>query len=165
MSDAAPRFTIRPATEGDIGTVLALIKELAVYEKMENEALASPTDMQAALFPPDGGRPLAEALLCEENGVPVAFALFFHNFSTFIGRAGLYLEDIYVKPEYRGRGIGKTLFSRLATIARERGCQRFEWSCLDWNAPSIAFYEGMGAVPMADWTVYRLSGNALASLA
>ncbi len=164
MSNAAD-FTIRPATEADLETVRGLIHALAVYEKMEDEVVATCADLRAAMFPPDGGRPQAEALLGEVDGEAVAFALFFHNFSTFVGRAGLYLEDIFVKDAYRGRGYGKALFLHLAAIARERGCQRFEWSCLDWNAPSIAFYTGMGAVPMADWTVYRLAGNALASLA
>ena len=160
MSDA---FTIRPAAETDLETVRSLIHALAVYEKMEDEAVATHGDLRAAMFPPDGGRPQAEALLGEVNGEAVAFALFFHNFSTFVGRAGLYLEDIFVKEAHRGRGYGKALFERMAAIAKERGCKRFEWSCLDWNTPSIAFYKGMGAVPMSDWTVYRLSGEALES--
>ncbi len=156
------RFTIRPATERDIPTVLAFIRELADYERLSHEVSATEEDLAEALF---GVRPFVEVILGESEGEPVGFALFFHNFSTFLGRPGIYLEDLYVRPEYRGRGVGKALLARLASIAVERRCGRLEWSVLDWNSPSIAFYNSLGAVPMDEWTIYRLTGESLARLA
>lgn len=153
---------IRPATPDDCATIANLIRELAVYERLEHEAKATPDAIRRNLF---GERPYAEALIAEEAGEPVGFALFFHNFSTFQGRPGIYLEDLFVKPEHRGRGHGKGLLARLARIAVERGCGRFEWSVLDWNEPSIGFYRSLGARPMDEWTIYRVEGEALERLA
>ncbi len=152
---------IRFATREDVGKILAFIKELAAYEKMENEVVATEELLCEWIF----DKQKAEVIFAVEDGEEVGFALFFHNFSTFLGRAGIYLEDLYVKPEYRGRGFGKALIKRLAAIAKERGCGRLEWWCLDWNRPSIDFYLSLGAQPMNDWTVYRITGEALTSLA
>ena len=152
---------IRFATREDAGKILAFIKELAAYEKMENEVVATEELLCEWVF----DKQKAEVIFAVEDDVEVGFALFFHNFSTFLGRAGIYLEDLYVKPEYRGRGFGKALIKRLAAIAKERGCGRLEWWCLDWNKPSIDFYLSLGAQPMNDWTVYRVAGDALAALA
>lgn len=152
---------IRFATREDAGKILAFIKELAAYEKMENEVVATEALLCEWIF----DKQKAEVIFAVEDGKEVGFALFFHNFSTFLGRAGIYLEDLYVKPEYRGRGFGKALIKRLAAIAKERGCGRLEWWCLDWNKPSIDFYLSLGAEPMNDWTVYRVAGDALAALA
>ena len=152
---------IRFATREDTGKILAFIKELAAYEKMENEVVATEALLCEWIF----DKQKAEVIFAVEDGVEVGFALFFHNFSTFLGRAGIYLEDLYVKPEYRGRGFGKALIKKLAAIAKERGCGRLEWWCLDWNKPSIDFYLSLGAQPMNDWTVYRVTGDALAALA
>ena len=152
---------IRFATREDAGKILAFIKELAAYEKMENEVVATEALLCEWIF----DKQKAEVIFAVEDGAEVGFALFFHNFSTFLGRAGIYLEDLYVKPEYRGRGFGKALIKRLAAIAKERGCGRLEWWCLDWNRPSIDFYLSLGAEPMNDWTVYRVAGDALAALA
>ena len=152
---------IRFATREDAGKILAFIKELAAYEKMENEVVATEKLLCEWVF----DKQKAEVIFAVEDGMEVGFALFFHNFSTFLGRAGIYLEDLYVKPEYRGRGFGKALIKRLAAIAKERGCGRLEWWCLDWNKPSIDFYLSLGAQPMNDWTVYRVAGDALAALA
>ena len=152
---------IRFATREDAGKILAFIKELAAYEKMENEVVATEDLLCEWIF----DKQKAEVIFAVEDGAEVGFALFFHNFSTFLGRAGIYLEDLYVKPEYRGRGFGKALIMRLATIAKERGCGRLEWWCLDWNKPSIDFYLSLGAEPMNDWTVYRVAGDALTALA
>ena len=152
---------IRFATREDAGKILAFIKELAAYEKMENEVVATEALLCEWIF----DKQKAEVIFAVEDGAEVGFALFFHNFSTFLGRAGIYLEDLYVKPEYRGRGFGKALIKRLAAIAKERGCGRLEWWCLDWNKPSIDFYLSLGAEPMNDWTVYRVAGDALAALA
>lgn len=154
-------MTIRYATREDAGKILAFIKELAAYEKMENEVVATEDLLCEWVF----DKQKAEVIFAVEDGKEVGFALFFHNFSTFLGRAGIYLEDLYVKPEYRGRGFGKALIKRLAAIAKERGCGRLEWWCLDWNRPSIDFYLSLGAQPMNDWTVYRVAGDALAALA
>lgn len=152
---------IRKAVREDAKLVLDFIKGIARYEKMEDEVEATMEMIEEQLF--DKGR--AEVIFAVENGREVGFALFFHNFSTFVGRSGLYLEDLFVLPEYRGRGYGKALFLELVRIARERNCGRMEWVCLDWNKPSIDFYRSMGAVPLDEWTTYRLAGDALARLA
>ena len=159
---SAPPCRIRPAVESDVPLVLALIRELAAYERMAGEVSAAEADVRQALFGPS---PAAEAVIAAADDGPAGFALFFHNFSTFTGKRGLYLEDLYVRPAYRGRGIGRGLLRHLARLARERGCRRFEWSVLDWNAPAIRSYRRAGAVPMDDWTVYRLAGAALDRLA
>ena len=158
----APPCRIRPAREDDATLVLALIRELAEYERMADEVTATEADVRQALF---GPAPSVEAVIAEVEDRPVGFALFFHNFSTFAGKRGLYLEDLYVRPEHRGRGIGRGLLRHLARLARERGCHRFEWSVLDWNALAIRSYRRAGAVAMDDWTVYRLTGAALDRLA
>jgi GNAT superfamily N-acetyltransferase len=154
-------FTLRFAEEKDIPYILNFIKELAVYEDMLDQVVATEEILRDSLFE----QKAAEVLIGEYEGEAVSFALFFHNFSTFIGRSGLYLEDVYVKPEMRKKGIGKAVLSTLAQIALERNCGRFEWSCLDWNEPSINFYKKLGAVPMDQWTVYRVSGESLERLA
>jgi ribosomal protein S18 acetylase RimI-like enzyme len=153
---------IRKATPEDLPVIAELIRALAAYERLVHEAVFDEGALQEALF---GRRPYAEVLLVEDEEVVAGFALFFHNFSTFLAKPGLYLEDIYVRPEHRGRGHGKALLRELARIAVERGCGRVEWSVLDWNEPSIAFYRSLGAVAMEDWTVYRLAGEALTKLA
>ena len=151
-------FVLRPAVPGDEALILHLIKKLAEYEKMLHLVDATEETLRISLFE----QLSAEALVGEEDGDPVAYALFFHNFSTFLGRRGLYLEDIFVLPEKRGQGYGKRIFRYLAALALERGCGRMEWTCLDWNAPSIAFYKSIGAVPQEEWTIYRLDEQALA---
>ena len=158
--DASVR--IASATIADVPLVLALIRELAEYERMADQVEATEADIERALF---GKHPSAEALIARTGGEAVGFALFFHTFSTFVGRRGLYLEDLYVRPAFRGRGIGRLLLAYLAALAVERGCGRFEWSVLDWNAPAIAAYRRAGAVPMDEWTVYRLTGDGLRTLA
>ncbi len=155
-------ITLRPASRADVPVVLQLIRDLAHYERLEHEVCASEADLAQALF---GDRRYAEVLLACAGGTPVGFALFFHNFSTFKGRPGIYLEDLYVRPEARGRGIGKRLLARLARIAVERRCARLEWAVLDWNEPSIGFYRRLGAVAMDEWTIFRLTGAALEQLA
>jgi GNAT superfamily N-acetyltransferase len=155
-------FTIRPARPDDAETLVNLVRELAIYEKLEQHAKAAPDDFRRHLF---GPRPAAEAALAEVDGEPVGFALWFSNFSTFRGQPGLYLEDLFVRPEFRGRGIGKALLAFLARLAVERGCGRLEWSVLDWNAPSIAFYRALGARPLDEWTGYRLDDEPLRRLA
>jgi GNAT superfamily N-acetyltransferase len=154
--------TIRPATEADLGTIEELIRALAEYERMADEVVMDAELLRKGLF---GDRPYAEVLIAEVDDEAVGFALFFHNFSTFLGRPGIYLEDLFVKPEHRGSGLGKALLKRLAEIAVERGCGRMEWAVLDWNEPSIGFYKKLGARPNDDWTVYRLTGEALQNLA
>ena len=151
----------RFAAEGDVGTILGFIRGLAEYEHMEDEVVATEALLREWIFE----KKKAEVLLAAVDGEDVGFALFFHNFSTFLGRAGIYLEDLFVKPEQRGKGYGGALLRRLAQIAVERGCGRLEWSCLDWNQPSIDFYRGLGAVPMEGWTVYRLTGETLCAAA
>lgn len=151
----------RNARKEDVGLILQFIKELAEYEKMSAEVVADEKILEEWLFI----KQRAEVIFVLEDGQEVGFALFFHNFSTFLGRAGLYLEDLYVRPAYRGKGYGKALIKKLAAIAIERGCGRMEWSCLDWNRTSIDFYLALGARPMSDWTVYRLSGDTLLKLA
>ncbi len=155
----SPQF--RSAERADVPLILAFIRELADYEGMLAEVVADEATLEEQLF----DRRAAEVIFALEDGREVGFALFFHNFSTFLGRAGLYLEDLYVRPECRGRGYGRALLRRLARIALERGCGRLEWWCLDWNRPSIDFYLAMGAEPMSDWTVYRVAGDALTALA
>ena len=155
-------FTIRTAVESDTALILSFINELAEYEKLQHEVVATEASLRESLF---GERQVAEVVIGEWEGSPVAFALYFHNYSTFLGKAGLYLEDLYVKPEMRGKGIGKIMLAYLATIAKERNCGRLEWWVLDWNEPAIAFYQSVGAVPMDEWTVQRLTGNALDTLA
>ncbi len=151
----------RYATQDDIGLILSFINGIAEYEKMSDEVVANEELLREWIFEKEK----AEVIFVSENGTEVGFALFFHNFSTFLGRAGLYLEDIFVKPEFRGRGHGKALIMELAKIAVERGYGRFEWCCLDWNKPSIDFYLSLGAKPMDEWTTYRLSGDELTRLA
>lgn len=147
----------RSAEPGDCGLVLAFIRELAEYEKMSEKVMATEELLHEWLFE----RRVAEAIFVLSDGLEVGFALYFHNFSTFLGKGGVYLEDLYVKPQYRGRGLGRALISRLAAVAVERGCGRLDWMCLDWNAPSIAFYRSLGAEALDDWTTYRLEGTAL----
>lgn len=153
--------TIRFATAQDIPAILGFIKALALYENMQDEVVATEALLQEWLFE----KKKAEVLIAQEEGEPVGFALFFHNFSTFLGRAGIYLEDLFVLPEKRGRGYGKALLKELARIALARGCGRLEWACLDWNKPSIDFYLSLSAQPMDEWTVYRLAGEALIGMA
>ena len=152
---------IRFANEGDTALILGFIKELAAYEKMSDQVVANEELLQEWIFE----KKKAEVIFAMEDGTEVGVALFFHNFSTFLGRAGIYLEDLYVSPEYRGHGHGKTLIRELARIAVERGCGRLEWSCLDWNTPSIDFYLSLGAEQMNEWTVYRFAGDSLRALA
>lgn len=155
---------IRPATENDVPQILDFIKQLAEYEKLTHVVVATEELLRETLF---GLRPAAEVLLASlsEGEPPVGFALFFTNYSTFLARPGLYLEDLFVMPQYRGRGAGKALLKYLARLAKERDYGRFEWSCLDWNEPSICFYQKMGAVPLDDWTIFRVTGEALDKLA
>lgn len=154
-------LTFRYAQEQDTDLILCFIKELAEYEKMLDKVTTTEEELKKWLF--ENKR--AEAIFAMVNGIEVGFALFFHNFSTFLGKAGIYLEDLYVKPEYRGCGYGKAILKKLAEIAVERGCGRLEWWCLDWNKPSIDFYLSLGAEPMKDWTVYRIDGDTLANMA
>jgi GNAT superfamily N-acetyltransferase len=160
--DSASAFHILPATPRDVPDVLAMIEALAEYEKLRHLCVATEAGLRAALF---GSRPAAEVLLGWEGPAPVAFALFFHNFSTFLGRKGLYLEDLFVRPPYRGRGYGRALLIHLARIAVARDCGRFEWAVLDWNAAAIGFYESLGATLLPDWRISRVTGPALARLA
>ena len=153
-------FTIRFAKEGDVKQILQFIKELAEYEKLADEVVATEELLHEWLFV----KKKAEVIIGELDGKPVTHAIFFHNFSTFLGRAGLYIEDLYVKPEYRGKGFGKTMLKHLAKIAVERGCGRLEWICLDWNKPSIDFYLSIGAEPLDEWTVFRVTGDTLVDL-
>ena len=154
-------LTFRKAEEQDCGLILYFIRELATYERMLGEVVATEELLKEWLFE----KHAAEVLFACENGKEVGFALFFHNFSTFVGRAGLYLEDLYVLPEYRGKGCGKAILKRLAAIAVERGCGRMEWVCLDWNKPSMDFYRSFGAHPMDEWTIWRVAGETLRTLA
>ncbi|MBQ1238014.1 MAG: GNAT family N-acetyltransferase [Oscillospiraceae bacterium] len=154
-------FSYRYANRQDVPLVLRFIKELADYEEMLSEVVADEATLEEWLF----DKEKAEVIFALEGEKEVGFALFFHNFSTFLGRAGIYLEDLYVSPAYRGRGYGKGLLRQLARIAAQRGCGRLEWWCLDWNRPSIDFYLSMGAEPMSDWTVYRIAGDTLQQLA
>jgi GNAT superfamily N-acetyltransferase len=155
-------LTIRNAVRGDEQLILEFIRELAAYERLAHEAVAGAADLERALF---SETPKVFALIAEWDGAPAGFALYFFNFSTFVGRHGVYLEDLFVRETRRGKGIGKALLARLARIAKENDCGRFEWSVLDWNAPSITFYKSLGAIAMEEWTIYRLAGDALDRLA
>ena len=156
------RFRIKPATEGDVGLVLDFIKGLAEYERMADEVVATEDDLTESLF---GPRAVAEAVIGYSGDEPAGFALFFHHYSTFTGRPSLYLEDIFVLPQWRGHGLGRKLMSYLAKTALARKCRRLEWSVLDWNQPAIGFYKGLGASTVDGWTTYRLSGEDLEKLA
>ena len=155
-------FQIRPATEADLPIILRLIRDLAEYERAPDAVVATETGLREVLF---GAKPSAEVLLALEGSDPVGFAVYFHNFSTWLGRPGLYLEDLFVRPEKRGKGYGRALLERLAQIAKERGCGRMEWAVLDWNEPAIQFYRKLGAQPMDEWTVFRLTEEGIAKLA
>ena len=159
MSD---NVTIRPARAGETQLILQFVRELAIYERLEDQVVATEEGLRTALF---GPRPYAEVAFVCLDGEPVGFALYFHNFSTFLGRPGIYLEDLFVRPQCRGRGLGRRLLAWLASLAVARGCGRLEWAVLDWNAPSIGFYRSLGAVALDEWTVFRLTGNALEALA
>ncbi len=155
-------FQIRTTTEADIPVILGLIRDLATYERAPDAVVATEAGLREVLF---GAKPSAEVLLALEENEPVGFAVFFHNFSTWLGRPGLYLEDLFVRPEKRGKGYGRALLERLAQIAKERGCGRMEWAVLDWNDPAIQFYKKLGAAPMDEWTVFRLTAEGIAKLA
>jgi GNAT superfamily N-acetyltransferase len=155
-------FHIRDAVADDAALVLSFIKGLAEYERAPDDVVATEADIRATL---EGEPRRAEVVLAFEGTKPVGFALFFHNYSTWLGRAGLYLEDLFVRPEHRGKGYGRRLLAHLAALARARDCRRMEWSVLDWNEPAIGFYRSLGAVPMSEWTVHRLTGAALDALA
>jgi len=155
-------FTIQNATANDLPTILCLIRELAAYERAPNDAVATEEGLREVLF---GERPAAEVLIVREGEAAVGFAVFFHNFSTWLGRPGLYLEDLFVRPEDRGKGYGRALLVRLAQIAQERGCGRMEWAVLDWNEPAIKFYRTLGAAPNEEWTIFRLTRDKIAKLA
>lgn len=154
-------LSFRNAERKDTALILQFINELADYEKMSDEVVADEAMLEAWIF----DKQKAEVIFAVENGKEVGFALFFHNFSTFLGRAGIYLEDLYVRPEYRGKGYGKAILKKLAAIAVERDCGRLEWCCLNWNKPSIDFYLSLGAEPKSDWTTYRVAGDTLKQLA
>jgi len=155
-------FEIRAANESDVPQIHQFIRDLADYEKLAHVVVATDAQLRETLF---GKTPYAEVIIAEEDGTPAGFALFFHNYSTFLAQPGIYLEDLFVKPEYRGRGYGKALLARLAQIARERNCGRVDWAVLDWNEPSIAFYESLGARRMDEWHTFRLTGPSLDRLA
>ena len=155
-------FGIEPATERDVRALLRMIKGLAEYERLSHLVVATEDRLRESLF---GQRPAAEALVARAGDEAVGFAVFFTNYSTFLAQPGLYLEDLYVEPRWRGRGLGRRLLARVAGIAAARGCGRLDWSVLDWNEPALGFYRGIGAEPMQDWTVFRLSGEALTRLA
>ncbi len=160
--DKQSNFKIRPACVADVPIILKLIHDLATYERAPNEVTAKEEQLVDVLF---GKKPAAEVLLAFETDTPVGFAVFFHNFSTWLGRPGLYLEDLFVKPEKRGKGYGRALLVDLAKIAHERGCGRMEWAVLNWNEPAIKFYRSLGAKPMDEWTVFRLTRDGIAKLA
>jgi len=155
-------ITIRPATPADVPLILDLIKALAEYEKLAHQVTATEARLQAALF---GSQPDAEVVIAFAGDEPAGFALFFHNFSTFLAQRGLYLEDLFVKPEWRGHGVGKRLLVHLAGLALQRSCGRFEWAVLDWNEPAIQFYRRLGAQPLEEWRIFRVTGDALQRLA
>ncbi len=160
--DVTSVLRIVPATEHDAPLILQMIKDLAEYERMADQVKATEASVRETLF---GARPAAEVVIGYAGEAPAGFALFFPNYSTFVGRPGLYLEDLFVRPEFRGHGFGKQLLAHLAKIAIDRGYGRFEWSVLDWNEPAIGFYKRLGAVPMDDWTIFRVTGDALTRLA
>ncbi|HEY1963233.1 MAG TPA: GNAT family N-acetyltransferase [Rhizomicrobium sp.] len=162
MSPRDSHITIRPAKQGDEALVCTFIRELAEYERLLHECQATEENISAALFAPS---PRVFCEIAESDGAAAGFALWFYNFSTFRAKHGIYLEDLFVRPEFRGRGIGKALLVHLAQRAMREGCGRFEWSVLNWNEPSIAFYKSLGAKPLSDWTTFRIDGDALASLA
>jgi len=162
MTTSLTDLRIEPATERDVPVILLLIKALAAYERMTGDVMADEALVHASLF---GPAPSAEVVIARVGAEPVGFAVWFHNYSTFLGRRGLYLEDLFVMPEWRGRGIGRALLVHLAQVAVERNCGRLEWSVLNWNEPAIRFYRSLGAKPMDDWTVYRLTGDDIARLA
>jgi GNAT superfamily N-acetyltransferase len=162
MTNGEASLSIDPATPADVPLILGLIRELAEYERLLHEVRTRPEHLQRHLF---GPRPYAEAAIARVDGEPVGFALWFHNYSTFEGRPGLYLEDLFVRPAHRGRGYGGALLRHLARLAVERDCARFEWAVLDWNEPAIRFYRKLGAVPVDDWTVQRVTGDTLRRLA
>ena len=161
-SATLPRIELRPATTADTPHILAFIRELADYEKLAHEAVADEATLATHLF---SENPAAEVVIAEVDGQPAGFALFFHTFSTFLGQRGLYLEDLFVRPAFRGLGLGRRLMVHLAQLALQRDCGRFEWSVLDWNAPAIGFYRSLGATGLDEWTVQRVSGAALRTLA
>lgn len=167
MRALPPGLSIRPATPADVPLILALVRELAEYERAPDQCHATEAALGATLFPPatGGERPQAEVVIAELDGAAVGFALWFHNYSTWEARRGLYLEDLFVRPAARGRGVGRALLEHLAGVALARGCGRFEWSVLDWNAPAIGFYEALGARAMAEWRIMRVDGEALPRLA
>ncbi len=155
-------ITIRPATIADAALILQFITDLAIYEEAEHEVKASLTDIETSLFGPQSS---TQALICSVDDTAIGYAVYFFNYSTWLGKHGLYLEDLYVSPEFRGKGAGKALLKHLAGIAVAKGCGRFEWSVLDWNTPAIEFYEALGAKPQPEWIGYRLTGDALQALA
>jgi GNAT superfamily N-acetyltransferase len=157
----SPRIRIVPAEEKDVPLILSFIRGIAEYERLSHEVVADEALLRRSLF---GGKPAAEVLIAYHEDEPAGFAIFFHNYSTFLARPGLYLEDIFVWPRFRRSGIGRALLRRVARIAVERGCGRMEWAVLDWNQPAIEFYRSLGAVPLDEWTVFRLTGEALRSL-
>jgi len=160
--EASAAFRIDAANEGDVGTILAMIRELAEFEKLSHLCVSSEADIARALFAPPVR---AEVAIGREQGLPVCFALFFHNFSTFLGRPGLYLEDLFVRPAHRRKGYGRAMLVHLAALAEARGCGRFEWSVLDWNESAIGFYQSLGAMVLPDWRITRVTGEALTRLA
>jgi len=162
VSTSIPNFAIRQATEADVPVILQFIRGLAEYERLAHEVVADEATLLRTLF---GERRIAEVVIGSDNDTPVCFALFFHNFSTFLGRPGIYLEDLFVNPDQRGKGFGKAMLAYLAKLAVERECGRLEWSVLDWNEPAINFYKSLGAKPMDEWTIFRVTGDALTQLA
>lgn len=160
-TDAPPTCKLRAAQSSDTPLLLQFIHELAEYERLSDHVIATEDSLRQWIF---GARPAAEALICECDGEPAGFAVYFYHFSTFVGRPGLYLEDLYIRPRFRGRGLGRAVLRHLAQLAVARGCQRFEWAVLDWNQPAIDFYRSLGAEPMSDWRIFRLAGEALRQL-
>lgn len=157
----APMIALRPATVDDVPVLLAFIRALAAYERLGDRVVATEDDLRQTLF---GPRPAAEVVLACDGAVPIGFALYFSTYSTFLGQAGLWLEDLFVDPDHRGKGVGRTLLAHLARLAVERGCGRLEWSVLDWNEPALRFYRSMGAESLGGWTIHRLTGEALDAL-
>jgi GNAT superfamily N-acetyltransferase len=161
-ADSTPELRIVSASEGDVAVILSFIRKLAEYEKLSTQVAATEELLRETLF---GARRVAEVLIAYLGDEPAGFALYFHNFSTFLGRPGIYLEDLFVEPVHRGKGIGKALLVEIAKIAKDRNCGRLEWSVLDWNQPAIEFYRRLGAIPMDDWTMFRVTGESLDNLA